>query len=626
MKNIVLVVNEQKNFIKSIVLDNLLKKDFQITLIYIETSNEPTIIIDKFYNIRKPDVILSLTQTTNCGESSDKLYKNKNFLKCNKNIIDEINNTDVTKLGKLGEIRDKLIIEFKKINPDLVFVIGNNITTLGAVLTCKLLNIEIAHLESGVRNGTMNEEEINSIVIDYISTYHFSTEQICIDNLNKEKVLNNIYLIDELSRILDILLLKKRYYTDLSAIIGERNMNKKRYYIIHENRGQLMHLYNNFFRLFNNPDKYIIIKDISTLPSDINIDDDLILIFHMWMNFSFIRHNKLVNELSQIESKQDNPIIPYSFLDIKLKNICLNYSNVNILFHVGFGGSEVRNFYLHENKVLDWFKYEGIDISKVKCLYQDYKKYKNHDILTPFDNQFYYLKKQLNTDILIDLVIESEKTNKTNKKNKKIIMLNRRHNKERFVCASFLYKWNEDINISYILTRNNLNEKDNYKSFYPLIEKYDINIEHFKKSIPLYLDPLINNDVNWNSIKKDNDISIFNNNSYFTLVFETNFEIQSSLIQQVSEKTYKPICNRIPFIVWTTTGGILKYLKTHQFKTFDAIIDESYDDETKSYEERFDLLLTLLNKICNLSYEELDEMYKKVIPVINHNYNLLRTL
>ena len=78
MKNIVLVVSEQKNFIKSIVLDNLLKKDFQITIIYIETPNEPTITIDKFYNVRKPDVILSLTQSTNCGASSDKLYKNKN--------------------------------------------------------------------------------------------------------------------------------------------------------------------------------------------------------------------------------------------------------------------------------------------------------------------------------------------------------------------------------------------------------------------------------------------------------------------------------------------------------------------------------------------------------------------
>ena len=623
MKNIVLVVAEQKNFIKSIVLYNLLKNDFQITLIYIESSNEPTLFIDKFYNIKKPDIILSLTQTTNCGEINDKLYKNKNFLKCKNDIINEINNTDVIKLGKLGEIRDKLIVEFKKINPDLIFVIGNNITTLGAVLTCKLLNIEIAHLESGLRDETLNEEEMNSILIDYISTYHFVTEQICIDNLNKEKILNNIYLIDELSRILDILLLKKRYYTDLSAIIGEKNMNKKRYYIIHENRGQLMHLYNNFFRLLNNPDKYIIIKDMKNLPSDISIDDDLILIFHMWLNFPFLRHNKLVNELSQIESKIENPIIPYSFLDIKLKDICLNYSNVNILFHVGFGGSEVRNFYLHENKLLDWFKYEGIDISKIKCLYQDYKKYKNHDILTPFDNQFYYLKKQLQPDALMNLDIDSVKTNK---KTKKIIMLNRRHNKERFLCASFLYKWNTDINISYILTRNNLNEKDDYKSFDTLIEKYDINIEHFKNSIPLYLDSLINSDVNWNSIKKDNDISIFNNNSYFTLVFETNYESHKSLIQQVSEKTYKPICNRMPFIIWTTTGGILKYLKNHQFKTFDAIIDESYDDETKSYEERFDLLLTLLRKICNLSYDDLDKMYKKVISVVNHNYNLLRTL
>ena len=53
---------------------------------------------------------------------------------------------------------------------------------------------------------------------------------------------------------------------------------------------------------------------------------------------------------------------------------------------------------------------------------------------------------------------------------------------------------------------------------------------------------------------------------------------------------------------------------------------EQFLNENADYQYLVDLLLTLLNKICNLSYEELDEMYKKVIPVINHNYNLLRTL
>jgi UDP-N-acetylglucosamine 2-epimerase (non-hydrolysing) len=99
-------------------------------------------------------------------------------------------------LGQLGEIRDKLKIEFDKIKPDLVMVFGDVTSTLAAGLTAKILNIELAHVESGLRSGDIKmPEEVNRILTDHISDYYFVTEQSGVDNLKNEGKTENIYLV-----------------------------------------------------------------------------------------------------------------------------------------------------------------------------------------------------------------------------------------------------------------------------------------------------------------------------------------------------------------------------------------------------------------------------------------------
>ena len=119
------------------------------------------------------------------------------------------------------------------------------------------------------------------------------------------------------------------------------------------------------------------------------------------------------------------------------------------------------------------------------------------------------------------------------------------------------------------------------------------------------------------------ELDPFYDDSYFCVTMETNAEQYGSSIQQISEKTYKPIINKMPFLIWTTTGGILKYLKSLGFKTFDNVIDEGYDDENKTYTERFNIFLDEINKIIIMDENDIKNKYISCLPIIEYNYNLL---
>ena len=74
-----------------------------------------------------------------------------------------------------------------KYKPDLLIVYGDVNSTMGAAIAASKMNIKVAHIESGLRSfdRTM-PEEINRVIVDSISDYHFVTEQSGIDNLLRE--------------------------------------------------------------------------------------------------------------------------------------------------------------------------------------------------------------------------------------------------------------------------------------------------------------------------------------------------------------------------------------------------------------------------------------------------------
>lgn len=232
MKSICLVLGTRPNIIKAYPVYQALKNDFNITLIHTGQHSEKQmndIFFDEL-NFKRPDIYLTLEQKTKAGDLDNKLYLNNNeYLKNKDLVIDELINYQEN-LGQLGEIRDKLKIEFEKLQPDLVMVFGDVTSTLAAALSAKILNIEIAHIESGLRSFDLSmPEEVNRILTDHISTYYFVTEQSGVDNLKNEDITNNVFLVG--NTMIDTLLMfkEKAFETKYYEKIG---LKEKEYVLI----------------------------------------------------------------------------------------------------------------------------------------------------------------------------------------------------------------------------------------------------------------------------------------------------------------------------------------------------------------------------------------------------------
>ena len=197
-KKITLIIGARPNFMKAFPVYEALKNDFELTLIHTGQHFDEK-MSDVFFNQLKfprPDIHLTLEKKTKSGDFDDKLYvNNKEYLKDKDAVIQELMTYDGD-LGQLGEIRDKLKVEFEKCNPDIVVVFGDVTSTLAAGLAAKILNIDLAHIESGLRSGDMlMPEEVNRILTDHITKYYFITEQSGVDNLKEIGVTENVYLV-----------------------------------------------------------------------------------------------------------------------------------------------------------------------------------------------------------------------------------------------------------------------------------------------------------------------------------------------------------------------------------------------------------------------------------------------
>ena len=87
----------------------------------------------------------------------------------------------------------------------------------------------------------------------------------------------------------------------------------------------------------------------------------------------------------------------------------------------------------------------------------------------------------------------------------------------------------------------------------------------------------------------------------------------------LTEKTFKPIALGMPFVLSAPVGS-LEYLRQYGFKTFDSVWDERYDT-IKEDNERVEVLSFILNKLDKKSEQEKNDIFKKCIPIIEHNWN-----
>ncbi len=93
--------------------------------------------------------------------------------------------------GSHAEQTAKIMVNFEKIcaehRPDLVIVVGDVNSTLACSVVAKKMEIEVAHVEAGLRSFDLSmPEEINRMVTDSIADYFFVTERSGVENLKNE--------------------------------------------------------------------------------------------------------------------------------------------------------------------------------------------------------------------------------------------------------------------------------------------------------------------------------------------------------------------------------------------------------------------------------------------------------
>jgi hypothetical protein len=103
-------------------------------------------------------------------------------------------------------------------------------------------------------------------------------------------------------------------------------------------------------------------------------------------------------------------------------------------------------------------------------------------------------------------------------------------------------------------------------------------------------------------------------NTKFEVVLETLFDDERI---QLTEKILRPIACGHPFILASTKGS-LEYLREYGFKTFDGIIDETYDTEEDPV-KRLHLIIDAMKTITTWTEEEQILNWAKINEITKYN-------
>jgi len=87
-----------------------------------------------------------------------------------------------------------------------------------------------------------------------------------------------------------------------------------------------------------------------------------------------------------------------------------------------------------------------------------------------------------------------------------------------------------------------------------------------------------------------------------------------------TEKTIRPMLLKKPMIVMGSRN-YLTYLRQMGFQTFNEFWDEDYDGYADG--NRYAKILDLIKQLCSVPVEQLHDMYQRMQPILDHNYNLL---
>ena len=206
-------------------------------------------------------------------------------------------------------------------------------------------------------------------------------------------------------------------------------------------------------------------------------------------------------------------------------------------------------------------------------------------------------------------------------RDKKYICLNRRPHAGRFVGVTELYRYIDD---GYLSFGKNGQMHDQY-----FVDQENIFSKHYPKSFKRYkkfglqpkipltiddgVDPEAENPVHDWAIEKFYQ-------SYLHICPETyQYRVADRIF--FSEKIFKPMMYMQPFVILGEQHA-LKALKKLGYKTFDTVLDESYDSIENDQERLLKACRSAI-EYFNRSKEDLMEDMHKITSILNHNLSWL---
>ena len=213
---------------------------------------------------------------------------------------------------------------------------------------------------------------------------------------------------------------------------------------------------------------------------------------------------------------------------------------------------------------------------------------------------------------------------------KKFLSLNRRWRPHRLMLLTLL--WDNVLlhkgHVSFKLGTDNGTWEENiehakyhYRKYTDLIDLIDKHDYGLKRAVPLNLDPTELDPFEDHKMLFYPGINKFYEDTYFSVVTESTSD-RFNQGRFLTEKIFKPIALRHPFIVWGA-DKTLEALRLLGYKTFEGIIDESYDNESNEI-TRANMIVNEIERLSNLTGLELENFLTKAREICFYNYVIFR--
>jgi len=180
------VVGARPNFIKVAPIYRALKGHVEHEIIHTGQHYDFGLskIFFKEFDLPDPDFNLEVGSGLP-GYQIGEMTKKLEHVFLNQNDPDQTKKNNLSPKHRNKHVRD----EKSKPKYDLVLVYGDTNSTLAGALSAFKSGIKVGHIESGLRSFDRRmPEEINRILTDQLSEYHFASTKTAMANLNKERV------------------------------------------------------------------------------------------------------------------------------------------------------------------------------------------------------------------------------------------------------------------------------------------------------------------------------------------------------------------------------------------------------------------------------------------------------